>query len=76
MMVSDVSFKKHVYGRQVQHTLQSLSTYDPRPSEYHGTAPQLMNDFMKKVKGKCLGISVLFDKDATVWHDYDSVSDK
>ena len=29
MMVSDVSFKKHVYGRQVQHTLQSLSTYDP-----------------------------------------------
>ena len=64
--VSEVTFQKHVYGRQVKHTLQSLSTFDPRPSEYHGTAPQLLNDFLKKVKGKGLGISVLLDEDASV----------
>ena len=34
-----------------------------------------MNDFLKKVKGKCLGVSVLLDKDTTVWNDYNSVSD-
>ena len=71
MMVSEVGFKKHVYGREVKHTLQSLSAYDPRPSEYHGTAPQLMNVFLKKVKGKGLGVSVLLDKDARVWNDSD-----
>ena len=68
-MMSEVAFKKHVYGRQVKHTLQSLATFDPRPSEYHGTAPEQMNDFLKKVKGKGLGVSVLLDKDARVWRD-------
>ena len=54
-MMSEVAFKKHVYGRQVKHTLQSLATFDPRPSEYHGTAPEQMNDFLKKKRSRCVG---------------------
>ncbi len=30
---ADVSFRKHVYGRQHKHTLRSMSDFDPRPAE-------------------------------------------
>ena len=66
-MVSEVAFQKHVYGRQVKHTLQPLATFDPWPPEYHGTAPEQMKDFLKKVKGKGIGVSVLLDTDVRVW---------
>ena len=32
MKMSEVTFQKHVYGRQVKHTLQSIDEFDPRPS--------------------------------------------
>ena len=40
--ISDLTFKKHVYGCQHKHTLSSLSDFDPRPVEYKGTAPTLL----------------------------------
>ena len=45
--VSDVTFTKHVYGRQVKHTLKPLKDFDSRPEEYHGTAPQQLEKFLK-----------------------------
>ena len=62
-----VAFKKHVYGRQVEHDLQSLNGYDPRPIKYHRTAQGQLQCFLSKVKGKGLGVSVLFDPDCRVW---------
>lgn len=67
MAVSDVTFQKHVYGRQVKHTLKPLKDFDPRLAEYHGTAPRLLKELLKKVQGKGLGVSVLFDEDVRVW---------
>ena len=60
-MMSEVAFQKHVYGRQVKHTLQSwpplihdhLSTMELRLSKWK---------FHEKV-------SVLLDKDARVWNE-------
>ncbi len=50
---SDVNFQKHVFGRVRN---------DPRPTEYRGSAPSLMDNFLKAVKGKGLGVSILLDK--------------
>ena len=69
--MSDIAFKKHVYGRHVKHNLQSLSDYDPRPTEYHNTAQDQLKHFLSKVKGKGLGVSVLFDPDSRVWEPTD-----
>lgn len=60
---ADANFEKHVYGRERKHHWKSIKDFDPRLIEQRGTAPQLMQDFLKSVKGKGLGVSVLFDKD-------------
>ena len=65
--MSDVSFTKHVYGRTVKHDLKSLNEYDPRPMEYRGKAQGRLPGFLSKVKGKGLGVSVLFDPEGRVW---------
>lgn len=65
--LSDVSFTKHVYGRTVKHELKSLNDYDPRPMEYRGKACDNLENFLSKVKGKGLGVSVLFDPEGRVW---------
>ena len=60
---ADANFEKHVYGRERRYHWKSIKDLDPRPVEHRGTAPQLMQDFLESVKGKGLGVSVLFDKD-------------
>ena len=65
--ITDVSFNKHVYGREKKHTLKPLSDFDPRPSMYRGSASDQMPSFLSSVKGKNLGVSVLFDPDTRVW---------
>lgn len=67
--VSDLTFQKHVYGHQHTHILQPLSDFDPRPMEYRGTAPALLQNFLTSVKGKGFGVSLLLDKDTRVWTD-------
>ena len=67
--VSELAFHKHVFGQQKKHTLSTLSDFDPRPPEHQGTAPHLLKDFLTKVKGKGLGVSLLFENDTAVWKD-------
>ena len=60
--VFDIKFNKHVYGCQFKHMLKPLKDFDPRPAEYQGTVPQLLQKFLKQVQGKGLDISLLIDK--------------
>ena len=76
MAVSDIVFQKHVYGRQVKHALQSLKDFDPRPAEYRGPAPQLLEGFLKKVQDKGLGVSLLLDKNVRVWEEASGMSNE
>jgi len=59
---ADANFEKHTYGRQRKHQWRPIKDFDPRPPEYRGNAQHLMKDFLVSVKGKGLGVSVLFDK--------------
>ena len=43
--------------------LQSVTDFDPRPTELCGNASELMLSFLCKMKGKGLGVSLLFDSD-------------
>ena len=60
---ADVTFEKHTYGRERKHQWKMIKDFDPRPVEYRGSAPEKLKEFVKTVKGKGLGISVLFDED-------------
>lgn len=60
---ADANFEKHVYGRERKHHWKVIKDFDPRPIEHRGKAPQLLNEFLKSVKGRMLGVSVLLDKD-------------
>lgn len=59
--ISDLTFKKHVYGRARKHNLNPIKDFDPRPPEFRGTLGSHLPDFLEKVRGKGLGISVLAD---------------
>lgn len=76
MKMSEATFQKHVHGRQVKHTLQSISEFDPRPSKYRGTASQHLKEFLKKVKGMGIGVSLIHDNDVRVWKEEDAADDQ
>jgi len=65
--VSNVAFKKHIYGRQRKHELEPINDFDPRPDEYKGTASQKLQDFLEAMRGNDLGVSVLFDEKLRIW---------
>ena len=69
LQFAEADFHKPVYRRQVKHTLSSIADFDPRPLENRGTAPKLLAEYLKKVKGDDLGVSVLNDPDMQVWKD-------
>ena len=71
--LSEMSFQKHVYGRERKNTLKTVHDFDPRPDEYHGTAPTRIENFLQSMKGKNLGVSVLLDTSTRVW-DTEAVS--
>ena len=61
--LSKIVFEKHSYGRERKRSLKIMEDFDPRPAEYHNTAKDLLQDFLGKVKGKGLGVSLLLDPD-------------
>lgn len=62
----EISFQKHVYGCERKNNLKKVYDFDPHADEYHGTAPTRMELFLKAVKGKDLGVSVLMDSSTCV----------
>lgn len=52
-----------------KHTLNPIEDFDPRPPEFRGTLSLRLSDFLEKVRGKGLGISVLDDPTFQVWSD-------
>lgn len=67
LQITEASFQKHVYGRERKHQLLSLADFDPRPIEFRGTTNERLKDFLGKVRGKGLGISLLFDSECRCW---------
>ena len=59
--LSKVVFEKHSYGRERKRSLKLMEEFDPRPAVYQNTAKDLLQDFLGKVKGKGLGVSLLLD---------------
>ena len=67
LKISDAKVEKHMYGKQRKISLSPLEDFDPRPSKYRGTAPSHLTDFLEKVRGKGLGVSLLFDSNTQHW---------
>ena len=67
LKIANATFKKHVYGQERKREFQSLTNFNPRPSELRGNASDQMRSFLGKVKGKGLGVSLLFDSDCRCW---------
>jgi len=65
--ISDVSVEKHTYGKQKKIELLPLEEFDPRPPEYRDTASSQLTEFLGKVRGKGLGVSLLFDPNTQYW---------
>ena len=65
--MSDASIKKHSYGKQRKVELLPLEEFDPRPRKYRGSAPARLTEFLGKVRGKGLGVSLLFDPSTQYW---------
>ena len=61
--MAGATFQKPVYGREQKHTLSPITDFDPRPEQYRGTAPTLLQEFLEKVKGEGLVVSLLKDVD-------------
>lgn len=51
--ISEAKFEKHVYGRK-RKAFKPLEDFDPRPSQYHNTAPTQLTQLLTKVHGKGL----------------------
>lgn len=65
--MSEATFHKHVYGRERKRNLKPLETFDPRPSEFKGTAGANLPTLLDKVRGKGLAISLLLDPKTRCW---------
>lgn len=46
--LSKIVFEKHSYGREKKRSLKIMEDFDPRPAEYHNTAKDLLQDFLRK----------------------------
>ena len=53
LMMSQVKFEKHVYGKERQYDVQALEMFDLRPTKYRGTATASLNKFIEITKGRC-----------------------
>ena len=72
MLMSDVKFQKHVYGRQPKHHMSPLESFDPRPEKFRGTANAGLERFLQATKGMGLCVSLLFDQSTQVWRQSSS----
>ena len=72
LKISDAKVEKHKYTKVKQRDLQPMEDFDPRPLKYRGTATTQMKEYLKKIRGKGLGVSVLFDPSMQYWRSEES----
>lgn len=66
--MSEATFKKHVYGKEIKRCLQLLEEFDPRPIELRGTANERLPKLLDKLHGKGLSISLSLDSKTRCWN--------
>ena len=59
--ISEATFEKHDYAKPVKKKIKSVEDFDPRPPQFRGLITSRLPDFLDKVRGEQLGISLLFD---------------
>ena len=52
-----------------KHNLNPIKDFDAQPPDFQGTLSSRLPDFLEKVRGEALGISVLADPTSQVWSD-------
>ena len=52
-----------------KHHIVPLESFDPRPAEFQNTASSSLDTFLEAMKGKGLGVSLLFDPTVRVWRN-------
>ena len=67
LKMSESTFEKHVYGRVRKYERKPLEDYDPRPPDCVGKVKDRLPALLDKVRGKGLGISLLFDTSTCYW---------
>ena len=72
--ISDIHVEKHTYGKQKKIELLPLEEFDPRPQKYRQTASSQLDRFLEKVRGKGLGVSLLFDSTTKYWANGDNAT--
>ena len=58
--MSEATFEKHDYTKP-KWKFRSLEDFDPRPSDLRGLTTSRLPDFLDKVRGEKLGVSLLLD---------------
>ena len=69
LKISDANFKKHAYGKTSSAKYTRQEDFDPRPTRFRNNAQGLLKEFLGKVRGKGLGVSMLFDESTRYWSD-------
>lgn len=65
LKLSDAKFEKRVW-KEEKVTLSSIQDFDPRPAECRGMASTELRTLLGKVRGKGLGVLLLFNPSARV----------
>ena len=74
LKMSESTFEKHVYGRVRKYERKPLEDFDPRAQECVGKIKDRLPALLDRVRGKGLGISLLFDESTCYW-DTDKTPD-
>ena len=69
LRMSEATFHKPVYGREKRRSSKPLEEFDPRPPEYKNTAQGHLKEFLGKVCGKGLCVSLMFNSASQYWQD-------
>ena len=72
--MSESTFENHIYGQVRKYERKPLEDFDPHPQECVGKTKDRLTTLLDRVRGKGLGISLLFDTCTCYW-DADNVPD-
>lgn len=67
LKMSDIRIQKHVYGKERKVEYLPLEDFDPRPRKFRGSSNEQLKALLGKVRGKGLGVSLLFDSSTQYW---------